>query len=339
MRFFCTYFDHRYLPRGLALYESLKRHCPAFKLWVLCLTRECRAQLEPLALPEIDLIPLEALERDDPELAATRTKRSTLEYYFTCTPSLPRYILAHCPEVELVTYLDADLFFFADPAPVYDELGGRSIGIIEHRFPESLRHHERYGRFNVGWLSFRRDAAGQACLAWWRARCLEWCHDRCEDGRFADQKYLDNWPEKFQGVALLQHKGANLAPWNLANYQVRTATDGIRVDDQPLIFFHFHALKELEPWLYDSNLAVYGVKLDKGMVRQLYEPYFQTLRAVQRRFALSAPASPFDRAAPRRPSGQARTPIQPRTWLKRLRQIVLALSGTNYLLVRNGRIL
>ena len=35
--YFCTYFDHRYLVRGLAMIRSLAAHCPAARVWVLCM--------------------------------------------------------------------------------------------------------------------------------------------------------------------------------------------------------------------------------------------------------------------------------------------------------------
>src|SRR5712691_2882118 len=221
MYHFCTYFDHRYLPRGLALYRSLKQHCRSFQLWVLCMDRECYDVLSQLDLPDIQLIALEDFEKDDQELLGAKQNRTLIEYYFTCTPSLPLFILNNCPEVGIITYLDADFFFFADPAPVFDEIADHSIAIIGHRFPAQLRHREQYGIYNVGWLSFRRDEQAFSCLVWWRERCIEWCYDRCEDGRFADQKYLDDWPTRFQGVVVLNHQGVNLAPWNLANYKIR----------------------------------------------------------------------------------------------------------------------
>src|SRR5947208_2070180 len=112
-RVYCTYFDHNYLSRGLALYHSLRRHAPDSRLWVLCLNEECHRILVTLDLPGIVPVRLEDFEAVDPELAATRPTRSIVEYYFTCSPAWMLYVQAREAEAEWVTYLDGDLYFFA----------------------------------------------------------------------------------------------------------------------------------------------------------------------------------------------------------------------------------
>jgi hypothetical protein len=234
--------------------------------------------LVQLNLPEIHPISIEEFEENDESLLSAKKTRSRIEYYFTCSPSLPLYILENWPEVDLVTYIDADLFFFSNPAPLFEELGEESIAIIGHRFPPHLRHMEEAGIYNVGWLSFRRDKSGLTCLRWWRERCIEWCYDRIEDDRFADQKYLDDWPSRFQNVVVLEHKGANLASWNLANYSLSCVNGNIvMVDNQPLIFFHFHSLKRINKWLYDPGWRRYAITPSKLLRQKIYAPYIQTL--------------------------------------------------------------
>src|SRR5205085_694539 len=149
MRYFCTYFDQNYLSRGLALYRSLEAHCPAFRLFVLCLDDVCYKTLCGLGLPYLTPISLEEFESGDAALAEAKQNRSRVEYYFTCTPSLPLTILDRWREVDILTYLDADLFFFADPEPLFAEMGDRSIAIIGHRYPPGLRARERFGIYNV----------------------------------------------------------------------------------------------------------------------------------------------------------------------------------------------
>jgi len=277
MHTFCTYFDQRYLARGLALHESLERHCADFRLWILCMDRECYQDLMRRQLANVYLIALEDFERNDATLLAVKSERSSTEYYFTCTPSLPLYIFRCFPEQDILTYLDADLFFFNDPAPLFDELGQGSVGIIEHRLPAELRHLEIYGIYNVGWITFRRDEQGLACLQWWRERCIEWCYDRVEPGRFADQKYLDQWPELFPGVRVLQHKGANVAPWNVSRYKLTAKGEQIFVDDQPLLFYHFHGLNQIRPWLYNPRLSYYRIQMSDVLLR-VHEMYIQVLQ-------------------------------------------------------------
>ena len=277
IRYFCTYFDQNYVSKGLALHSSLMDYCEDFRLWVLCMDDVTYEALLQLKLENILPIKLDDFERDDFELQRAKGNRSRIEYYFTCTPSLPLYILTHWPDVDLITYLDADLYFFSSPEPIFSELAASSIGIIEHRFPERLAAREKYGKYNVGWLSFRRDNQALACLRWWRARCIEWCYDRLEDGKFADQKYLDHWTDLFGGVHVIQHKGANVAPWNVDRHPVTLREHGIFIGDEPLIFFHFHALRYLNFGLYMTGLRSYGSRLDYRMLGALFRPYLEVL--------------------------------------------------------------
>jgi hypothetical protein len=234
--------------------------------------------LADLRLPHVHLIALEDFEIGDKELLNAKENRTRIEYYFTCTPSLPLFIFRRFPEVNMITYLDADLFFFADPAVIYDEIADHSIAIIGHRFPPNLLEREQYGIYNVGWLSFKRDKNACSCLQWWRERCLDWCYDRLEEGRFADQKYLDDWPTRFPNVAVLHNKGANVAPWNLGVYNIHQHGDEVLIDEQPLIFFHYHGFRQITSWLYDPNLAVFKVKPTRAAVRGIYVPYIGALQ-------------------------------------------------------------
>ena len=298
MRYYCTYFDRNYLLRGLALYRSLKQHGEPFVLWVLCFDDWSFDVLSKLAQHDLRPVALSDFERGDDKLLAAKLTRAKVEYYFTCSPSLPLYLLSHHPEIDLITYLDADLFFFASPEPIFAELGDGSILISEHRYPPALSHLIIHGIYNVGLLTFRNDTKGQACLEWWRERCLEWCFDRPEEGKYADQKYLDDWTVRFEGVVVLQNKGAGLAPWNWTNYAITTGRNGFLVDGQPLIFFHYHSLKILSSWLYDPVYAgkLYG-EVSRRMTKALFKDYMQALRSAADWARKSAPEVGFEYAA------------------------------------------
>lgn len=157
MYHFCTYFDSNYLLRGLTLYRSLSETGCIFQLYVLTLDTRAYAALIALAAPNLYPISLASLESWEPRLLDAKANRSRIEYYFTLSPVLPLYMLAQKPEIEVITYLDADLFFYRSPQPIFDELGEHSILITEHNFPNHLRDKEKFGRYNVQYQSFRRD--------------------------------------------------------------------------------------------------------------------------------------------------------------------------------------
>lgn len=276
-RHYCTLFDRNYFLKGLALYRSLQRHGGDFTLHILCMDDYVHELFTRSSAPDVELI--RRTDFEAPELLAVKPGRSAAEYCWTCTSSLISYVLRKRPDVDLITYLDADLYFFASPQPVYDELADGSVLIIEHRFSPALRHLVENGRFNVGWVSFRRDAHGLAALEWWRARCIEWCFARVEDGRMGDQKYLDSFPVLFGGVVELQHKGANVGPWNFAGYDIEGRDGQIYVDDAPLIFYHFHNFKARIDGTFEPLGAAYLT--EKPLPRLIYDPYQQaTLEAL-----------------------------------------------------------
>jgi hypothetical protein len=164
-----------------------------------------------------------------------------------------------------------------------DSISAASIAITPHRFSENFRSWSIYGRFNVGWVTFRRCAEALDCLATYKADCLAWCYDRAENGRFADQGYLNTWPERYPTLVIIEDKGVNLAVWNADNYVIEERDGQFLIDGEPLIFYHFHGVKLLP----DSSLDVmvpprHGA--ERGiLMRRILEPYldaFMRERAV-----------------------------------------------------------
>jgi hypothetical protein len=281
LRHFCTYFDRNYLLQGLSLYRSLAAHAgDGFVLWVLCFDDGAYDVLMKLGIDNLRPVSLSELERGDEALQKAKRNRSPVEYYFTCSPSWPLYLLDRFPDIGMITYLDADLMFFSSPAPIYEEMGDNSVLIVGHRFPPHLRHLENRGIYNVGIVAFRNDERGRACLSWWRERCLEWCFERLEEGRYADQKYLDDWPARFPGVAVLQLKGAGLAPWNCMNYRLEVVDDKLTADGCPLVFYHFHGVKIINRWMYDPWVINYG-EMPDVFRRWLYPRYFRLIQSTR----------------------------------------------------------
>jgi len=277
MYHFCTYFDSNYLLRGLTLYRSLRETGVEFQYYVLCLDQTCHDILLALNLPNIHPVQLAQVEQWDTQLATAKTNRSLIEYYFTLSPVFPLYVLEKWQHIDIITYVDADLYFYASPSPLFAELGEQSILVIEHRFPDYLKEKEKYGRFNVQYESFRRDAQGMACLQSWRDDCVDWCYDRLEEDRYADQKYLDRWPERYTRLVNVSHKGAGVAPWNWASYPMALQDGTLYIDDDALIFYHFHGVKILNACIISHGLSDFGL-MPRHVRNWLYKGYIRELK-------------------------------------------------------------
>jgi hypothetical protein len=283
---YCTYFDHNYLSRALIMIRSLRRF-DASPIYVLALSDPCANILKALDLPGVTVIPLAQIEAAYPELAALKAERKLIEYYFTLTPFLPHYLFTQT-QTSRINYIDADLYFFAPPLSVVDRLGKASVAITPHRFSLPYKKHAIYGRFNVGWISYWRCAEGLACLEKYRADCAAWCFDRLEDDRFSDQKYLDAWPRLYPSLKIIEHKGFNLALWNIQNYVMRERNGVFMVDDDPLIFYHCSTTVFEKDGRVSVPLPRFSGRSAKALIETVLTPYIRSVeeehRALQARF-------------------------------------------------------
>lgn len=269
MRNYCTLFDSNYLTRGLALYSSLRRVSQEFRLYIYCFDTITFQVLEKMNLDKVVLVPLDDFETD--LLKTVKKERSKGEYCWTCTPHIIRYSLDRF-NLNEVTYVDADIYFFSDPSVLFNELeqSEASVLITAHRYTPRYDRSSTYGTYCVQFITFKADENGLRVLQWWQDRCLEWCYARCENGKFGDQKYLDDWTTRFKGVHVLEHLGGGVAPWNVQQYDI---SEGPAVNHTPVVFYHFHNLS----WYEDDTFDLGIYKLNKHVIRYIYRPYLSDL--------------------------------------------------------------
>jgi len=227
-------------------------------------------QLLKLQLPYVTPIPLSTFEND--ALLSVKPGRSRAEYCWTITPFTPELVFSRDAAVNRVTYIDADLLFFNDPSILFREFeqSGKHVMITEHAYaPEYSNYLENSGRFCVQFMVFDRTPQAQVILAWWKARCLEWCFARLEDGKFGDQKYLDVWPQMFaDDVHILKQVEQTLAPWNV-DYLLNLQPKGFRP-----VLFHFHSFRIIAS---DCARLYEGYRISASS-RYLYDEYIAFLQ-------------------------------------------------------------
>ena len=282
---FCTLFDSVYLSKGLALYNSLKEHCKSFHLYIFAFDDKCFDILNSLSLENTTVISLSEFEDD--ELLKIKPTRSRVEYCWTLTSSTILYVI-HTYKVDHCTYVDSDLYFFSSPQTVFDEMGDNSILITPHHYTLKYDQSLKSGIYCVQFMVFKNDERGLTALNWWRNACIDWCFNRVEGSKFGDQKYLDDWPERFAGVYVSENLGVGVAPWNMQQYifakenEVITGTEVASGKTFQVIFFHFHSFSFVTP-SYFSPRPYY--KRNGSVIRLLFNPYRKEIVKIRNRYS------------------------------------------------------
>ena len=234
-----------------------------FHLIILCLDNELFKFIEKENFTNIYLLKLEDFENN--QLKDKKKNRTKAEYCWTLTSWAIQWGLKMFPEAERITYLDCDLFFFKNPKIIFDEfdLSNKHVLITKHAYAPEYDQSLTSGKFCVQFLTIRRGL-GEKVLHDWREKCMDWCFNFYEDGKYGDQKYLDAWPEKFSDlVHVLSQESSAQAPWNSLRFPYSDA-----------IFYHFHGLKIISR----KKLKIGAYSLPATLIENVYKPYGQDLK-------------------------------------------------------------
>jgi hypothetical protein len=263
---FVTLFDKNFFLLGMALFKSLENCSKDFVLWVVCMDDMTLTKIK--SLDKKNLRPIRLSDIEDERLLAVKSSRTNGEYCWTITPFTITAVFAHDTNVKRVTYVDADVFFFQNPQKLIDEMfaARKHVLITDHAYDPRYNQTATSGRFCVQFMTFNRSAEGLKVCTWWQDRCIEWCFNRFENGKFGDQKYLDTWPEIFRSeVHILQNVEETLAPWNVA----------LRAKNSRLpVMYHFHGLR---------FMSEHRIRLNDGYdlgdySSQIYSQYIETIK-------------------------------------------------------------
>ena len=278
-KYICTYFDFNYLPRGLALFYSIKKFHNDFEFFALTFDDQSYNYLAGLHEDNLRLISNE----DYNTYFNTSVDKypDKKQYFFSATPNLCSYLFDTHPGIDILLYLDADVYLFNSLDPLYEEFGESSIGITEHRVNSILNLFVRhYGKYVIGVNLFRNSEEGRKCLQEWKNECTGWYPGKPGYPLkfFSDQIFLDSWVTKYDGIKVIKNVGINTSYWNAANYTFRKIHDEYFVDNQRLIIYHFSSLRKESDNTWNTY-SIYGLASVKNILLEIYTRYIEHIES------------------------------------------------------------
>ena len=285
MNHLCALSDYNFLPKGLALYESLLKKSEDFVLHYLCFDED---SYDKLSRYESDTLKVYFDEFEDPDLE--KLKAEDRKYYSYALASYFSHYLMEKNDTP-ITYIDSDIYFHQSINGLLDEIGPRDIGLFRHRqYRPDVPNGN--GWFNVGVVHFKNTELGQRYLGWWYDAVLHRKHP--ELATCGDQKYLDVFSTLPESVLFIDGNIGHGAPWQWYLYYFDTyAEDGcitFHGQKQKLVFSHFSQfVYSVEENSYNPSTMHHCFtpedlyRSDAGL-KKIYDDYFEEIKHIHKKY-------------------------------------------------------
>ena len=261
MKNFCTVSDKNYLHLGLSMHESLSKSDTDYTLYYFCVDEESfeflsgyDSRIVPISITQLcetneHLKKLKTVEASFEAKNVSNTEKANGDdvndpNQWQFLYSLSTFSINYCLKdlnLDHIMYVDADIFFFEDFMYAFNDVGDKSVGVVEHRILHPNPHPA--GQFNVGIVYFNNDITGLGASDFWLS-CLKDPNNEfaAEYGAYGDQKYLELVYEGSEEDAIIiGDTCGHLAPWNLPFHQYDEKNEMIVWEGsrQKLVYWHF----------------------------------------------------------------------------------------------------
>jgi hypothetical protein len=290
---YCTILSSNYLPKALALAESLRRHEDGARLKILFIDHPSPATLP--VLDGVDVLSTAVLGLTEREVLDLATGYDLVEFATAVKPLLLKELLR---DAEAAIYLDPDTFLTTPLVELPGALAASEGGIL--LTPHFLHptgpdaemgdgHMLAFGVYNLGFCAVDRRAL--AMLDWWWGHLEHECLFDPLSGLFVDQKWMDLGSTLF-GAAAFRHSGYNVGITNVSERPIAVDADGYynSANGDRLRLFHFHAFDSKQPETLSPRFrsSIANPLHDESAVLALSKAYAEVLV----RFEGSLPPAP-----------------------------------------------
>jgi hypothetical protein len=307
---YCTILSSNYLPKALALAESLRRHHDGAELHIL-FTDIPRDEDLPV-LDGVRCLSTDFLGLDGRTLNNLVMGYDLVEFATAVKPVLLQRLLER---TEQVFYLDPDTYVTSPMVELSDALTGSEGGILltphflhpaDSEWSKGEGHLLTVGVFNLGFCGV--DTRAREFLGWWWGHLSDECLYDPLSGLFVDQKWMDIGATLWRAAAL-RHSGYNVGVGNLPERPLAQDDAGFynSANGERTRLFHFHAFDAHQPEILSVRFAHSRDRMgDDSAIRALCKEYAELVVGFEEQLPTPQPYPYWTDSGGRRISRQLR---------------------------------